>query len=91
MGNAESQPETKEEDTPPPPPAAPPSRLQVRTMHDLLSDIFNDSRGVRISAPDARWLDAMSPPRLPAPTRSRRARRPQTRRAALDSSAPVKW
>jgi len=36
-------------------------------MHDLLSDIFNDSRGVRISAPDARWLDAMSPPRLPPP------------------------
>ena len=36
-------------------------------MHDLLSDIFNDSRGVRISAPDARWLDSMSPPRLPPP------------------------
>ena len=50
-----------------PSPAAPPPRPQVRTMHDLLSDIFNDSRGVRISAPDARWLDAMSPPRLPPP------------------------
>ena len=33
-----------------------------RNMYDLFNDLFQDSRGVRISAPDQRWLHSMAPP-----------------------------
>jgi hypothetical protein len=36
-----------------------------RTMYDIFNGLFRESRGVRISSPDQRWLRAVAPPPPP--------------------------